>query len=95
MEKVKALLRAGASASTAVREALGCGLAEFARRYDLDRTQVTNAINGVIRPTPAIIAALIAELEGSEEEWRALLWVASKPDKVPAEFVPMITGDAA
>jgi plasmid maintenance system antidote protein VapI len=95
MDKVKALLKAGASASLAIREALGMNLTQFAERHGLRREAVTDQVNGVRRPTPEVIHALSTDLGGSEEEWRALLWVASKPDKVPAEFVPMITGDAA
>ena len=79
MEKVKKMVRAGVSIPTAIKEAHGVPISEFAERHGLVRASVANHINGTVRPTDETIAALIEDLGGSADEWRELLWLASKP----------------
>lgn len=84
MDKVKTLVDGGARIPTAVKEALlPLTVTEFADKHSLPRSAVSNAINGNIRPTDEMVAALIKELGGTVDEWRLLLWKASKPE--PAE----------
>jgi plasmid maintenance system antidote protein VapI len=84
MEKVKKLIDAGASIPTAIKEALGMELKEFAERHEVSRAGVSNAINGTVRPTDRIIDAFIAELGGTPDEWRELLWLAGRPANTTA-----------
>ncbi len=88
MEKVKKLVRAGASIPTAIKEALSQAgvpsVAAFAEKHDLVRASVANHINGTVRATDDTIAALVAELGGTPDEWRELLWMASKPTAASA-----------
>lgn len=83
MEKVKKLVRAGASIPTAIKEALSqagvTSVAAFAEKHGLARGSVANHINGTQRATDDTIAALVAELGGTADEWRELLWLAAKP----------------
>lgn len=79
MDKVKKLIDAGASIPTAIKESLGMTINAFAERHSLPAKAVSNAINGNVRPTDALIAALVAELGGTAGEWRELLWLAAKP----------------
>lgn len=73
MDKVKALLGAGASLSGAVRESLAPltvrGLAE---RHGFQRTALSAALNGWRPATETMIDALVTELGGTAEEWRDL-----------------------
>lgn len=83
MDKVKSLIASGARAATAIREALfsnGLTVAGFAAKYDLPETAVSNAINGNVRATDKLVAALESELGGTADEWRWLLWEAAKPE---------------
>jgi plasmid maintenance system antidote protein VapI len=83
MEKVKKLVDAGSSIPTAIKEALSqVGLptvAAFAEKHDLARASVANHVNGTVKATDDTVAALVAELGGTTEEWRELLWLAAKP----------------
>jgi plasmid maintenance system antidote protein VapI len=83
VEKVKQMVQSGVSIPTAIKEALsqnGLDSVEaFAAKYRLIRAAVSNHINGNVRPTDETIAALIAELGGTPDEWRELLWLAAKP----------------
>jgi plasmid maintenance system antidote protein VapI len=79
MDKVKKLIKAGASVPTAIKEALGMELQEFAAKYDLSRPMVSAVINGDRRATGAIVAAFATELGGTEQEWRMLFWETAKP----------------
>jgi plasmid maintenance system antidote protein VapI len=74
VEKVKRLIEAGASVSTAVREALGMSITAFADTHGLSRQTVNSQITGRIAPNAAFLEALIAELGGTQEEWMSLLW---------------------
>lgn len=84
MDKVKKLVEAGASIPMAIRDSLGMSLAAFAEKYELPRSSITNHVNGTVRATDDTIAALIAELGGTPDEWRELLWLAGKPSSVSA-----------
>lgn len=82
MDKVKKLIRAGASIPTAIKESLGMTVTDFADKHDLSRTAVAAAISGDRRASDAIIAALVSELGGTEQEWRVLLWESARPQSV-------------
>lgn len=79
MDKVKKLIAAGASIPGAIREALGMNATELARKYGLSRSSVANHLSGAVRATDDTIAALVAELGGTPDDWRELLWLAGKP----------------
>jgi plasmid maintenance system antidote protein VapI len=88
MEKVKKMVEGGASIPTAIKEALSQSgfstIQAFAEKHDLVRASVANHINGTVRATDDTIAALIAELGGTADEWRELLWLAAKPSQATA-----------
>lgn len=84
MDKVKKLVRAGASIPTAIKESLGMSVVDFADKHDLPRAAVSNAINGNVRPSEPLVAALVAELGGTPDDWRLLLWEAARPEKLTA-----------
>jgi plasmid maintenance system antidote protein VapI len=79
MDKVKKLIRAGATTATAIKESLGMRLGEFAEKYALPPTVLSAAINGDRRATDAMIDAFVTELGGTPDEWRFLLWEGAKP----------------
>ena len=79
MDKVKRLIAAGATISGAIKEALGTPVIGFADKHGLPRTTASEVLRGSRAPTAGIVAALIAELGGTEAEWRDLLWRAGKP----------------
>jgi hypothetical protein len=83
VDKVKRLMEAGADIPTAIKTALGMQLIVFADKYEIPRTSANEAINGVRRPSRKVIDALIAELGGTELEWRYLLWEAARPAQAP------------
>lgn len=83
MDKVKSLIASGARIPIAIREALfsnGLTVLAFATKYSLPDKAVSNAINGNVRPTDHLIEALVAELGGSADDWRLLLWEAARPE---------------
>jgi plasmid maintenance system antidote protein VapI len=82
MDKVKKLVAAGASIPTAIKASLGMTVADFAEKHGIARSSASNHISGQVKATDDTIAALIAELGGTVEEWRELLWLAAKPDHV-------------
>lgn len=88
MEKVKKMVEAGSSITAAIKEALAQNglktVGEFAEKYSLNRSVASAALNALARPTNDTIAALIAELGGTADEWRELLWLAAKPEKASA-----------
>lgn len=79
MNKVKQLINAGATVPTAIKESLGMTVGEFADKHGLPRPSTSEVINLGRRPTEAQAEALAAELGGTPEEWRLLLWQAAKP----------------
>lgn len=83
MRKVKKLIDAGASIPTAIKEALAQNgydtIESFASAYRLPRPAFSNHINGNVRPSDETISALVAELGGTPDDWRELLWLAAKP----------------
>jgi plasmid maintenance system antidote protein VapI len=82
VDKVKRAVKAGVSIPVAIREALGMSISAFALKHRLPRSSATNHIRGHVKATPDTINALIAELGGTEEEWRHLLWQAAKPENI-------------
>lgn len=87
MQKVKRLIDAGASIPGAIKEALGMPLTEFADKHALPRGTTSEVVNGGRRPTETQVQALIAELGGTPEEWRDLLWRAAKPVHVDEKAI--------
>jgi plasmid maintenance system antidote protein VapI len=79
MERVKQMVEAGVRVGTAIREALSeckpepLTVARLAAKHELPRTSTHEAFNGLRTPTDAQILALVTELGGTEDEWRALL----------------------
>lgn len=83
MDKVKSLIANGARTATAIREALFANdltVVAFADKYELPEKAVSNSINGNVRATDKLVAALAMELGGTADEWRLLLWEAAKPE---------------
>lgn len=74
MEKVKQMVEAGVRLGTAIRENLRpMTLVELSTKHGLPRTSTNEAYNGLRAATPAQVAALVAELGGTEKEWREML----------------------
>ena len=81
---VREMVSARVPVGDAVRIAVGGSIPEFAKRHGLNRTVAAMAIYGKRTPVPSdVLAALIKELGGAEQEWRELLWLAAKP--IPAQ----------
>lgn len=82
------MVAVGVSAPTAIKEALlqqpdPLTIEAFALKYPgVSGSSFSAAINGGVRPSDAVIDALVSELGGTPYEWRMLLWEAAKP--VPA-----------
>lgn len=71
MDKVKALVAAGATLSEAVQSALGKrSYAQLALEHGLNRSNLISTLNGGRAPTAREIEALVAELGGTPDEWR-------------------------
>lgn len=85
MEKVKKMVRAGTSATAAIKEALAQNglktVTEFAAKYSLNRASVSNHINATVRADEGTLDALSRELGGTANEWAEFLWLAMKPEK--------------
>lgn len=84
MDKVKQLMAAGLTAPQAIKMALGMSLTEFADKHGAPRSSVANSVNAIQRASDQTIAALVAELGGTENEWRELLWQAMRPAHLAA-----------
>ena len=84
MDKVKQLMAAGVSPSQAIKLALAMPLSEFADKHGVPRSSVTNSVNAIQRASDATIDALVAELGGTPNEWRELLWHAMRPAHLAA-----------
>lgn len=80
MEKVKKAVAVGVKTPNAIKDALDMSVSDFADKHGLNRTSVTNHINAVTRPSDETIEALVAELGGTPDEWRELLWQAARPE---------------
>jgi hypothetical protein len=73
MDKVKALLAAGATLSQAVRSALGArSLRAVALERALAVSDLSSALAGSRLATDRVVAAMVAELGGTTDEWRLL-----------------------
>lgn len=80
MDKVRAMLEAGVSLPTAIKESLApLTIKEFAEKYGRLAPQISAVINGGVRASEGDIAALISEFGGTADEWRMLLWEHSRP----------------
>ena len=80
MDKVKAMINAGVSVGTAIKEALGLTATEFAQKHGLPRTTTAETLSGARRPTEDFLAAIITDLGGTPYEWALLLWQSAKPE---------------
>ena len=89
MEQVKKMLKAGVSFATAVRECLiqqpePLTIEAVAAKYPgVSGSTFSAAINGAVKPSEAVIAALVAELGGTSYEWRLAMWEAARPEESP------------
>lgn len=73
MEKVKALLSAGATLSEAVQSALGNrSIAQVALERGVNRSNLYSVLGGARVASAKEVDALVAELGGTPEEWRSL-----------------------
>lgn len=79
MDKVKEMVDAGVSVPTAIKEVLGIRLSEFAKKHNLNATTLRMQVYGHVRANDETVAALAAELGGTEHDWRMLLWEAGRP----------------
>jgi hypothetical protein len=83
MDKVKRLVKAGATITGAIQDVLRQQgfptVTAFADRYHRDRSNMTRVILGTRAPAQADVDALIAELGGTDLEWRQLLHEAGRP----------------
>lgn len=88
MDKVKELIGLGLSVPSAIKGALESNglesVKEFCDKYELPRGSVSNHLNATTRATDQTIAALVAELGGTENAWRELLWQAMRPAHLAA-----------
>lgn len=85
MDKVKRLIRAGASISGAIREALiqnGLTISAFADKYKRNRQNMNQVIAGSRAPTDDDLTAFTKELGGDAADWRVLLHEAGRPAPV-------------
>jgi hypothetical protein len=80
---VRQMVDAGVSIPTAIKEALAKNgldsVTAFAERYALNPSAARNHLAGLVRATDDTVTALVAELAGTTDEWRELLWLAAKP----------------
>ena len=80
---VRQMIDAGAGIATSIKAALERNgipsVSAFALKYRLNRASVANHLSGFTRPTDGTVNALIAELGGTANDWRELLWLAGKP----------------
>lgn len=79
MDQVKRLVAAGLSLSEAIKHALGIQIGEMAERYDIPRPILSDVINSRRVANERELDALVAELGGTPDQWREMLWLAAKP----------------
>lgn len=82
MENIKRLRDAGSTISGAIREVLsqkGLSISAFAKKYERNSNNMLSVIAGNRAPAKADVDALIAELGGTDIEWRELLHEAGAP----------------
>jgi hypothetical protein len=84
MDKVKQMVEAGVSIPTAIKEALGISVSEFAAKHGLVRSTAAGQINGLVRADEKIATALSTEVGGTVDEWLDLLWHATRPTRSSA-----------
>jgi hypothetical protein len=77
--KVKKLLDAGMSLSSAIKEALGMSVTAFADKYGMPRSITSEVLNLDRSPRLQQCSALAQEIGGSPFEWAELLWEHSRP----------------
>jgi plasmid maintenance system antidote protein VapI len=79
VDKVKKLVRAGSSIPGAIKESLGESIRAIALKHGRNYNNFADVVNGKRAPTDRDVAALIAELGGTEQEWKELLHEAGRP----------------
>jgi hypothetical protein len=88
MTKIKELVRAGSTIPGAIREVLsqkGLSIAAFCDKYDRNRQNMSMVFGGTRAPAQADVDALIAELGGTDVEWREMLHEAGRPAAADAK----------
>lgn len=86
MEQVERMVAAGVGFGTAVREALlqqptPLTLEAFGEKHAVNASAVSAAINGAVKPSRDVLAALAVELGGTPYEWRYAMWRAARPTR--------------
>jgi hypothetical protein len=87
MKNVQRFRELGLGIPSAVKaglDASGLSVAAFALKHQLRRQHVSRAINGQEAPVDRLVDALVAELGGAHDEWRALLHEAGRPTPLAA-----------
>lgn len=88
MDKVKEFMALGLTIPSAIRAALDANgiktVTGFCDKYDIPRGSGSNHLAATTIATDQTINALVAELGGTENEWRELLWQAMKPAHLAA-----------
>lgn len=79
MDKVKQMVAAGISLSTAIKEVLGSSVTAFADRHELSRPIASEVLNLDRSPRADVCEALAKELGGDAYEWALLLWEGARP----------------
>ena len=79
VEKVKRLVEAGSSIPGAIKECLPGSVRAIALKHGRNYSNFVDVLNGRRAPTDADVAVLIAELQGTDLEWRELLHEAARP----------------
>lgn len=78
MDKVHQLLAADLSFAEAVKAALGKTVEQIALDHKLQRPRFSEMLNGRIVPDDRQLAALVAELGGTSEEWLDLWFTQAR-----------------
>lgn len=81
MDRVKQMIAAGISASTAIKELLGQNVSAWADKHDLARSTTSEVLNGDRAPRVDICNALAQDLGGMPFDWALLLWESAKPSE--------------
>jgi hypothetical protein len=87
VEKIKRLIKAGSTIPGAIKEVLsqnGLSVAAFAKKHERNPNNMNSVITGTRAPAAGDVEALIAELGGTDIEWRQLLHDAGRPTNVKA-----------
>ncbi|CAN5922614.1 hypothetical protein BH11GEM2_BH11GEM2_37710 [soil metagenome] len=79
VKEVRALVATGRTIPEAIKRVLDMPVVAFCDKHGIPRGTGSNHLNATVRASDATIAALVAELGGTENEWREMLWKAMRP----------------